>query len=197
MQKISRSKFRALFQPSKLLLGVIPIESTGEFNIIALCFTMTCSYKPPMIAVSIEKKNYSYDLMSVASNFVLAVPGESLAEQAMECGLLSGRDSDKFSILNLSKQQLENSSVPGIAEAIANIELTVESRVITGDHMIIVGRVFGFHVNPENIEKNLLAIGPNDKGYKLLVRKGLHRVAVIDGPDDIFLKGFKMDKILA
>lgn len=197
MQKISRNKFRALYQPSKLLLGIIPIESSDEFNIIALCFTMTCSYKPPMIAVSIEKKNYSYELMKVAPNFVLAVPGESLAKQAMACGLLSGRKVDKFSALNLTKQPLDNSGVPGIAEAIANIELSVENRFITGDHITIVGRVFGYHVNLKNIEKNLLAIGPNDKGYKLLAHKGLHRIAVVDGPNDVFLSGFKLDRILS
>lgn len=197
MQELKRSKFRALYQPSKLLLGIIPTDSPSEFNIIALCFTMTCSYKPPMIAVSFEKKNLSYELMKTASNFVLAVPGESLAEQAMKCGLLSGRTANKFHECSFTKQHLPHTNVPGISEAIANIELSVESRLITGDHLTVIGRVIGYHVNPKNVEKNLLAIGPNIQGYKLLVRKGLHRIAVIQGHSDDFIDGFKLDRILS
>jgi len=197
MQEVRRNKFRSLYQPSKLLLGVIPDGYEYRFNVIALCFTMTCSYDPPMIAVSIEKKNYSYDLMKVASEFVLSVPGESLAKQAMDCGVLSGRKVDKFSLCNFTKQPLPNSEVPGIAEAIANIRLTVINRIVTGDHLTLIGGVEGYYVNPENIEKNLLAIGPNEKGYKLLVRKGLHRIAVIEGSNEDFLKSFNINKILS
>nr|WP_263857512.1 flavin reductase family protein [Pseudomonas monteilii] len=173
----------------------MPGEGDRECNIIALCFTMTCSYDPPMIAVSIEKKNYSYDLIRVASNFVLAVPGESIAQQAMSCGLLSGRDVDKFKECGLTKQSLHYGHVPGIAEAIANIELSVESQVDTGDHITVIGRVLGYYVNPQNIEKNLLAVGPNSQGYKLLVRKGLHRIAVVEGGHEDYLKEFKVNRL--
>lgn len=197
MQELKRNKFRALYQPSKLLLGIMSDESTGKYNIIALCFTMTCSYKPAMIAVSFEKKNHSYELMKSASSFVLAVPGESLAEQAMKCGVLSGRTVNKFDECGFTMQSLPNFGVPGISEAIANIELSVDSRFITGDHLTVIGRVLGYHVNPKNVEKNLLAIGPNIEGYKLLVRKGLHRIAVIEGPTDNFIKGFELDRILS
>lgn len=197
MQEVKRNKFRELYQPSKLLLGIMPGKSAGEYNIIALCFTMTCSYKPAMMAISFERKNYSYDLMESATNLVLAVPGESIATQAMDCGLLSGREADKFAVCNFTMQSLPGSTVPGISEAIANIELSVESRIATGDHLTVIGRVIGYHVNPQNIEKNLLAIGPNTHGYKLLVRRGLHRIAVVDGPSEIFKSEFDLDRILS
>lgn len=197
MQEIKRNKFRNFYQPSKILLGVIPVNSLGKYNLIALCFTMTCSYEPPMIAVSFEKRNLSFDLMQVASNFVLSVPGESLAHETMSCGILSGRDVDKFEACNLATQSLVHSDVPGIRSAIANIELSVESRFITGDHLTVVGRVLGYHVNRDNIEKNLLAIGPNQCGYKLLVRKGIHRIAVVEGDNDNFTDGFDIERVLS
>lgn len=174
----------------------MPDQHSGDFNVIALCFTMTCSYDPPMMAVSFEKRNHSFDLMKSAEHFVLAVPGESLAQSAMVCGVTSGRTANKFEECKFTRQQLSYSSVPGIAEAIANIELRVENRMLTGDHLTVIGRVLGYHVNAERIQKNLLAVGPNQTGYKVLAHRGIHRIAVVEGEDEAFMAGFDIDRIL-
>ncbi|HHQ4309165.1 flavin reductase family protein [Serratia fonticola] len=181
MKKLKRKIFREFYQPSKVLLGVLPDPDGDSFNIITLCFTTTCSYKPAMLAISIEDRNYSYKLAVVASEMVLAVPGESLAEETMSCGFFSGRDVDKFSQCGFTKEVMPNVSIPGICEAIANIEIKIVNRVVTGDHITLFGEVVGYHLNESNIERNLLAIGPNILGYELLVKKGMHRLGVIAG----------------
>ncbi len=188
--EVKRKKFREYYQPSKIMLGVISIPETNKYNVITLCFTMTCSYKPAMIAVSIEKKNFSYHLAEHCNEIVLAIPGKSLANETMQCGFYSGKNVDKFSECNFTKLKLPNIETPGIAEAIANIELKIVDRIIIGDHITLFGEVLGYHLNQSVIEKNLIAIGPNTLGYELLVKKGMHRIGVIKGDDEEYKNFF-------
>lgn len=190
MKLLSRKKFREYYQPSKIMLGIISIPETDRFNIITLCFTTTCSYNPPMISLSIEDRNYSYDLAEVCSELVLAVPGRSIAEETMQCGFYSGRDVDKFIKCGFTKVKLPNINTPGVKEAIANIELNVVNRIKTGDHMTIICEVLGYHLNTDRVEKNLIAIGPNTLGYEVLVKKGMHRIGVVIGDDNEYVNYF-------
>lgn len=178
MITLKRKSFREHFQPSKILLAVIPDLINERYNIITLCFTMTCSYKPPMIAFSIEKRNHSFDLVMLASEVVMAVPGKSLAKQTMDCGFYSGRDTDKFELCGFSHQKMPMIKTPGINEAMANIELKITNKVLTGDHVTIFCEVLGYHLNENNIEENLLAVAESSIGYEILVKKGMHRIGI-------------------
>lgn len=178
MKTLKRKEFRNYFQPSKILLAVIPDLAQSRNNIITLCFTMTCSYKPPMIAFSIEKKNHSFNLVMSTTEIAMAVPGRSLAKQTMDCGFYSGRDTDKFKACGFSEQKLPNIKTPGIMEAIANIELKVINKIISGDHLTIICEVLGYHLNEDKVEENLLAVTDNTTGYEILIRKGMHRIGI-------------------
>lgn len=141
---------------------------------------MTCSYKPAMIAVSVHRHSHSFDLFQTATEFVLAVPGESLAHEALFCGVKSGRDYDKVKECSLQLSTSEFVGVPGLLAAIANVELSVAGRMETGDHLTIVGEVKRYAVNASNRERNLLSVGPSHSGYEVLVAKGIHRIAVVE-----------------
>lgn len=190
MIKITRKKLREYYQPSKIMLGIFSDRELNRFNIITLCFTTTCSYNPPMISISIEDRNYSYHLAEKSKEVVLAIPGKSLANEAMQCGFYSGRDVDKFSTCGFTKLELPNVEIPGIAEAIANIEVKVINRIKTGDHITLFCEVLGYHLNKTIVEKNLVSIGPNTLGYDLLVKKGMHRIGVVNGEDDKYIDFF-------
>ncbi|ARA75351.1 hypothetical protein B5S52_05410 [Pectobacterium brasiliense] len=191
MNKITRKKFREYYQPSKIMLGIFSDPELNGFNIITLCFTTTCSYDPPMISISIEDRNHSYHLAERSQEVVLAIPGESLADETMQCGFYSGRDVDKFSICGFKKLKLPNVEIPGIAEAIANIEVKVINRIKTGDHITLFCEVLGYHLNNSRVEKNLISIGPNTLGYDLLIKKGMHRIGVVTGENEKYLNFFK------
>lgn len=177
---LKRQQFRRHFQPSRVMLCLLPAPTPSGVNIITLCFTMYCSYKPPMMAFAIQQGSYSYELMERAEECVLAVPGERLARQVLECGLKSGRDMDKMSEFNFSPLPSQTISVPGISECIANLEGKIRSKVPTGDHRTAVVEVQRFSVNRSNEERCLLSVGPSHKGYVVLARHGIHRIGVVE-----------------
>jgi flavin reductase (DIM6/NTAB) family NADH-FMN oxidoreductase RutF len=134
------------------------------------------------MSFAIQRINYSYELFADASEFVLAVPGESLAAEAMVCGALSGRHDDKVDRCGLRLVHSAEVSVPGLAEAIANIELVGVGWQPVGDHAIVTGEVRRFAVNTRRAERPLLSIGPDTSGFELLAHQGIHRIGVVSRP---------------
>lgn len=176
---LPRQQFRRYFQPSRILLGVIPAPTESGVNVITLCFGMYCSYDPPMISVAIHDVNQSYRLIKEAPEYVLAVPGPTMLQETVFCGTKSLANVDKVKALSIALVPSEAISTPGLAKAIANIELTKEATLDTGDHIVVVGRVLRFGVNRTKKELPLLSIGPELTGYRLLAHEGVHRIATV------------------
>lgn len=178
---LRRQQFRRYFQPSRVLLGIFPAPVPSGFNIITLCFSMYCSYRPPMMAVAINDRSSTWEIIDSAEEFVLSVPGPALVDASMKCGIESMRQIDKIATLQLELVESKTVAVPGLLRAIANVELKKSTLVQTGDHAILVGEVLRFAVNTSTKEQPLLSIGPFTDGYHMLQKKGVHRLAVV-GP---------------
>jgi flavin reductase (DIM6/NTAB) family NADH-FMN oxidoreductase RutF len=177
---LSRQQFREYFQPSRLVLCILPSARTeSRVNIITLSFNMHCSYKPSMMAIAVQDVNRSHELIQAADEFVLSVPGESMAKVTMACGRESLADSDKVKALGLELVQSSSVGVPGLLRAIANIELRKYAAIETGDHLLVVGEVLSYNVNIDNHERPLLSVGPRTDGYKVLEHEGIHRIGVV------------------
>lgn len=179
-EALPRQRFRDWFQPSRVLLCVLNNPATERANIITLCFSMHASYKPTMMAFAIWRHSFSHSLAQNATECVLAVPGEKLAEAAMTCGTHSGADLDKWAAAGLTPVSSQRVAVPSIRECIANMELRITSRCESGDHLLLVGEVLQYGVDKSNLEQPLLSVGPREEGYKVLARSGIHRLAVVD-----------------
>jgi flavin reductase (DIM6/NTAB) family NADH-FMN oxidoreductase RutF len=142
---------------------------------------MYCSYKPAMMAFAIHKNAYSHALLQNSTECVLAVPGENLAEQSLFCGVETGRGRDKFRECGFKPAASACVGVPGIEQAIANVEIKIVQKVKTGDHMLAIGHVLRFGVDEKRQERCLLSVGPREDGYKVLVKRGIHRIGVVNG----------------
>jgi len=178
-ESLRRQKFRRYFQPTRIMIAMVPAPLATGVNPITLCFLTHCSYKPPMIAFAIHDVNWSYDLFRSARECVLAVPGESLAEETLQCGLKSGRHVDKVDALGLRLCDSHEIRVPGLADCVANVETEIAQTVSTGDHLTVVARVRRYGVNRARAERTLLSVGPSHDGYELLASRGVHRIGVV------------------
>jgi flavin reductase (DIM6/NTAB) family NADH-FMN oxidoreductase RutF len=181
-ESVSRQQFRRYFQPSRVLICVLPDAKHG-WNLITLSFNMWCSYKPPMIAVAVQDINRSYELIQEASEYVLAVPGPSLASETLVFGWESSKTTDKRKATDIKLIPSEKVAVPSVREAIANIEVKKRAVVQSGDHVIVVGEALRFAVNKSRMERNLISIGPDTTGYRVLASQGIHRISVVDAPN--------------
>jgi flavin reductase (DIM6/NTAB) family NADH-FMN oxidoreductase RutF len=89
----------------------------GRRNVMAAAWSMPVEFTPPRIAVVIDKKTFTRELVMAAGGFALCVPGAVLADATFAVGSVSGRDMpDKLARFGLSAQPGPVLGMPVIEE---------------------------------------------------------------------------------
>ena len=71
-------------------------------NIITVAWAGTICTNPPMVSISVRPSRYSYDIIEKTGEFVINLTTEKLARACDYCGVVSGRDVDKFAKTGLA-----------------------------------------------------------------------------------------------
>jgi flavin reductase (DIM6/NTAB) family NADH-FMN oxidoreductase RutF len=79
-------------QPVSLISSLTP---EGITNLAAVCWWTYLESEPPMIGFSMGNNSYTRKLIVKNRKAVLSIPGEAIAEEAFQCGTVSGRDVNK------------------------------------------------------------------------------------------------------
>jgi len=138
--------------PEQIVIGIAK-QAGGKCNPITLGWTMITSHEPAMMAVSIGLTRHSLEVFRNADQFVIAMPSEAQADEAMLFGTKSGRNCDKFDEAGTLLSPAEKVDGVLMADAVANFECRKVSELPTGDHVIFVGEVVASHVNPEKPDR--------------------------------------------
>jgi len=138
-------------------------DPAGKPNPITLGWTMITSANPPMMAISVSPKRYSANVIRNAKCFTISFPSAQMAKESLFFGSKSGRDIDKLKQSNLAHEPAKVIDSILLTDAVANFECTLESELVTGDHIIFVGKIVASHVNTEN-KKRLYTTAP---GYEM------------------------------
>jgi len=110
-------------------------------NIIAVGWSMPVSINPPMVAIGIHPRRYSYTLIRKLKEFVVNVPTAELKDATLLCGKTSGREHDKFAETGLTPTPGMTVASPAIKECVASLEFKLVKKIVTGDHMLFIGEV--------------------------------------------------------
>ncbi len=132
----------------------------GRDNPITLGWSMITSGDPPMFAMAVALGHYSREIIEQAGEFVLSFPSLAMAEAALYFGTHSGREVDKLKSFPLPTQRASSVDTVLFSDAVANFECKLDSQLVTGDHMLFVGRVVKSHVNQDADEKRLYTLKP-------------------------------------
>lgn len=176
MKKTDNSAFRRLCaRPQRIVWAVA--EHKGKRSICPLGWKMDTSGSPKMMAISVAPSRFTHDLIVGSGEFVLAWPGEDLAEATLLCGTKSGRDVDKFEEAKLTPVKGEFVGAPLIEECLVNLECRLVGQMTTGDHTIFAGEVLAVWTS-EDPKRNLCSIDESG-GYDFLLEKSGYRFGVV------------------
>jgi flavin reductase (DIM6/NTAB) family NADH-FMN oxidoreductase RutF len=103
----------------------------GRSNIMAAAWSMPVEFTPPRIAVVIDKKTFTRELVEASGAFGICLPGLTLAKLTHAVGTTSGRDVDKFARHDLRTKPGPVLGVPVIEKGCA---AWLECRVIPERH---------------------------------------------------------------
>lgn len=143
---------RKILSPSTMLLPVPAVLVTvasgdGKDNIITLAWVGTVNSEPPMLSISIRPSRYSHDLLEEAGEFVVNLPGAGIVRELDLCGMVSGRDEDKFFLCEFGKLPASKVKAPLIDRCPVNIECVVRNNLNLGSHNMYIGEILAVHVD--------------------------------------------------
>jgi flavin reductase (DIM6/NTAB) family NADH-FMN oxidoreductase RutF len=156
MEKASLEQALDRFLPLSCVY-VISVNAQGEPSGMIASWVIQTSFNPPLIAVSIGKTRFTYNLIKDSKEFVIAVPNEKLKEAIRIFGLKSGANINKFKETNLKTKKASFVKSPLLADATINYECKLLQIVDTGDHSIFIGEVMAAWMNKN--KKVLLNMG--------------------------------------
>jgi flavin reductase (DIM6/NTAB) family NADH-FMN oxidoreductase RutF len=150
MSKLVKPGSTAIY-PTPVVL-VTSVDAHGKPNIITLAWTGIVCSEPPMVSISIRPSRYSHNLIVSSGQFVVNMPTEDILEETDYCGIVSGRDVDKFAQTGLTPQPATQVKPPLIQECPVNLECLVRQVINLGTHDMIIGEVVATHVNEEIVK---------------------------------------------
>lgn len=102
----------------------------GRRNVMAASWAMPLDFEPPKVAVVIDRRTLTRELVEASGEFVLNIPCRAQAEMVLAVGSRSGRAGDKFAELAIG-------TLPGAEVAAPLVEgcaAWLECRVLPEPH---------------------------------------------------------------
>ena len=113
----------------------------GKPNLITIGWVGTICSDPAMVSISVRPERYSYHMLKETGEFVINLTTEELLKATDYCGVVSGKDVDKWEKMNLTPLPSEKISVPAVAESPINIECKVTEVKELGTHHMFIAEV--------------------------------------------------------
>jgi len=125
-----------------------------KYNLITVAWCGTVASEPPQLSISVRKERYSFAPIAELGEFTVNLPDVSMVSALDNCGVLSGRDVDKFALHQLTAMPGSKVAAPIVAEAPLSLECRVTRALDLGSHTMFIGEILAVQVNGELIDKN-------------------------------------------
>jgi flavin reductase (DIM6/NTAB) family NADH-FMN oxidoreductase RutF len=149
--KIQRRPATSLLPVPAVLVTVA--DGRGKANIITLAWTGVVCSAPPMVSISVRPTRYSYELLRQRNEFVVNIPRADHVDKVDYCGMVSGRDTDKFAACGLHALVADKVGAPLIEECPINLECVTRHRLSLGAHDLFVAEVVAVHYDEEILDE--------------------------------------------
>ena len=149
-------------------------DKDGRPNVMAAAWGGICCSDPPCIAVSLRKATYTYGSLLSRKAFTVNVPSEKHVKEADYFGLVSGRNTDKFSTTGLTPVRSELVDAPYVEEFPMVLECNVVHVFELGLHTQFVGQIMDVKVDeaalgagdhPEIEKVRPIIFSPGNRAY--------------------------------
>jgi flavin reductase (DIM6/NTAB) family NADH-FMN oxidoreductase RutF len=115
-------------------------------NIITIAWAGTLCSDPPLVGIGVRRERWSHAIITASGEFVVNIPNQALVRATDFCGIVSGRERDKFAETGLTPVQGQVVQAPLIAEAPVNLECRVTQILPLGSHDLFIGEIVAVHV---------------------------------------------------
>lgn len=117
-----------------------------RIGIMPASWVIPVSLKPLLVAVAINPKAFTHEMIEKSGEFAINIPTGDLARAVKQAGSISSRDLDKFKAIGLHPLPGLKISSPLVEECVGHLECSVVARHNPGDHTIFIAEVVAAQV---------------------------------------------------
>ena len=110
-------------------------------NIITIAWVGVICSDPPMLSISVRPSRYSYGIIKESGEFIVNIPTLEQCKETDYCGIVSGRDVDKFEDTGLTPEPSTALNAPSIKECPVSLECELKDIIELGAHDLFLGEV--------------------------------------------------------
>jgi flavin reductase (DIM6/NTAB) family NADH-FMN oxidoreductase RutF len=130
-------------------VALLTSQYRGQPNVMTVAWTAPISLDPPLLGVAIHPSRLTHEFVAKSEQFVLNIPHLEIITATHRCGMISGRDGDKFAAAGLTMEVSIEVDPPRVAECLAHIECAIVERVRLGDHDFFIGQPLAISADDE------------------------------------------------
>jgi flavin reductase (DIM6/NTAB) family NADH-FMN oxidoreductase RutF len=124
---------------------LIAAEHEGKRGLLTAAWIGMVSGTPPTVGVAIRATRHTLELIEASGCFTVNVPSVGMEAAVDFCGIVSGRDIDKFAGAGLTAVPATLVSAPMVAECAFNIECRVTEIHPIGEYRLVMGEIVETH----------------------------------------------------
>ena len=128
----------------------------GHSNIITIAWTGIICSDPGLVHISVRPQRHSHGLIRERGEFCINIPTAAQARKVDYCGVVSGRDVNKFEACGFTPVPGETVDVPMIAECPVGMECRVVHALEVGVHTLFIGEVLAVRADAGAVRDDTL-----------------------------------------
>lgn len=126
----------------------------GPPNLITVAWCGNINSSPPMLSISVQPSRHSHGILEQSGEFVVNIPSLAQAREVDFCGVVSGRDMDKWAETGLTPMAMAGVSCPGVEECPVNIACNIKHTIKLGSHSLFLAEIVHVSVTSSLIDPN-------------------------------------------
>ncbi len=143
---------------TQLAPSPVVLVGTGDgkrhpWDIMTAAWAGTLCSDPPMVSIGVRPSRFTYHQLEALQCFTVNMPTVDQAETVDYCGVISGRDTDKFSTRKLTPVAASKIIAPIVEECPLSLECVVKHRLELGTHVVYIGEVVAVQVTSSFIDE--------------------------------------------
>jgi flavin reductase (DIM6/NTAB) family NADH-FMN oxidoreductase RutF len=144
MVKVSFNPRTTAYPMPVVLVGA---KVDGKPNFMAVAWFSKVNSNPPMMMISLGKKQYTGEGIKENESFSINLPGKDLVTETDYCGIVSGRQEDKARLFEIFYGEPENA--PMIQRCPINYDLKLTETIELPGTYLFIGEIVGAHVDED------------------------------------------------
>jgi len=124
----------------------------SEYNIMTVSWIGTICSNPPMCYISVRPERHSYPVLKKQMEYVINLTTREMAKATDWCGVVSGRDHNKFAEMELTAGKSSIVRAPLIEQSPVCIECRVKEVLALGSHDMFISDVVNVRIDDRYLD---------------------------------------------